>query len=756
VKNVFRVAGIAVTGALLVVGAVVVVPKPAEAAAQKVTICHRTRALTNPYRRITVNFTAANGGGQSDHQGHTGAAFDPAVHNASNKTWGDVIPDSSVHGLNQVSAVNWDARGQAIFNGTGSGAGLCGKMTAARFLEIATDANDGWLTQAQALAELDEMADNEDKVLLRELGVANFAAVTNVSTLSTAALSVTTSAATSVTAGAAVLNGTHSVGGQSAGASFQYGSDSSCATGTIVSASSPTVTGSASMTASLSNLAAGTYHFKALATIGAGTDDEAVFEGACLSFTVSSSSGGGSSSSVPDNSSGGGSSSGGSSSGGSSSGGSSSTGSQSSSGGSSSSGSTTSGGGGNPGKPSDPANAGPASRPKGTTAVTQSLSLSPTPNQGGGGGSLAIDPGTNGPGIELQGATTDDPNVEIVVTASGSDYNKPETWVREGFGDVCWKIEPFGDTDYVYTLPATPTPPSGSADGMTYSMVKVKAGSIRSTDPDFQVNTIFSNPAGGTGVFADSNKSGTSDPGGRTGDKSISHVIVCVWVDGPPSESTATTAAPTTAAPGDTTPTTAAPTTAAPTTAAPGDTTPTTAAPTTAAPSTAAPTTAAPTTATPTTQPPAPRDPVVITLRLRDPDPTTTAVPTTAAPSTETPATTAAPTTTAPTGAGSGSTDTTTTAPATDESTDDTPIPTLTPQTRIGTSKVVMLLSTGSETIQVEIEVDMASFEVVSSPVPELVLPATGSRSFDTTAPIAATALIAGLLAVVASRRRFI
>jgi LPXTG-motif cell wall-anchored protein len=67
---------------------------------------------------------------------------------------------------------------------------------------------------------------------------------------------------------------------------------------------------------------------------------------------------------------------------------------------------------------------------------------------------------------------------------------------------------------------------------------------------------------------------------------------------------------------------------------------------------------------------------------------------------------------------------------------------------------VVLLLSTGSETVQVEIEVDMASFEIVSSPVPELSLPATGSSSAGSAVPVAAVALIAGLLAVLTSRRR--
>ena len=48
-------------------------------------------------------------------------------------------------------------------------------MTAAEFYDIAT--TSGGLTSAEALAELDEQQDNEDKVLLAELGTLTFAAL---------------------------------------------------------------------------------------------------------------------------------------------------------------------------------------------------------------------------------------------------------------------------------------------------------------------------------------------------------------------------------------------------------------------------------------------------------------------------------------------------------------------------------------------------------------------------------------------------
>lgn len=55
----------------------------------KVTICHRTHSVTNPYRMITVNANAADGlGGRGDHTSHDlayeydgGVApiFDPSI-----------------------------------------------------------------------------------------------------------------------------------------------------------------------------------------------------------------------------------------------------------------------------------------------------------------------------------------------------------------------------------------------------------------------------------------------------------------------------------------------------------------------------------------------------------------------------------------------------------------------------------------------------------------------------------------------------
>jgi hypothetical protein len=135
--------------------------------------------------------------------------------------------------------------------------------------------------------------------------------------------------------------------------------------------------------------------------------------------------------------------------------------------------------------------------------------------------------------VSVSGATVTE------VQSPGVDYNFPATFQEQGYGDLCWKIEDFEDEDGIsantYVLPLLPEPVLPNGDALDdprveaeYTLAKVKAGSIVSDDPDFQVNTIYEEPVGGSVVFADSNRNGVSDPGGRSGDKSISHIILCV------------------------------------------------------------------------------------------------------------------------------------------------------------------------------------------------------------------------------------
>lgn len=92
-----------------------------EPAHVKVTICHRTNSVSNPYNKITVSLNAVDGEGHSDHQGHDeGGIFDPAIDYPPNqKDWGDIIPPFDENGdpitdLSFPGSLNWPL-GQTIF-----------------------------------------------------------------------------------------------------------------------------------------------------------------------------------------------------------------------------------------------------------------------------------------------------------------------------------------------------------------------------------------------------------------------------------------------------------------------------------------------------------------------------------------------------------------------------------------------------------------------------------------------------------------
>jgi hypothetical protein len=76
----------------------------------KITICHRTDAPKNPYRRITISVNAADGKGKNDHSHHEGdvaTSFTQAVEMKSRgEKWGDIIPEG----------LNWTAEGQSVYN----------------------------------------------------------------------------------------------------------------------------------------------------------------------------------------------------------------------------------------------------------------------------------------------------------------------------------------------------------------------------------------------------------------------------------------------------------------------------------------------------------------------------------------------------------------------------------------------------------------------------------------------------------------
>jgi hypothetical protein len=87
----------------------------------RVTICHATNSVSNPYVRLTVDEAAVDGqegkdNGRGDHLlNHSGPVFD-----AANPVpgWGDIIPPFYSDGLTPTgfSSANWDDVGQGFFD----------------------------------------------------------------------------------------------------------------------------------------------------------------------------------------------------------------------------------------------------------------------------------------------------------------------------------------------------------------------------------------------------------------------------------------------------------------------------------------------------------------------------------------------------------------------------------------------------------------------------------------------------------------
>lgn len=111
---------IGATVASLTLMASIALPKVVSATPEvenKVTICHRTNSVKNPYVEITVDASAVDGQGNNDHTQHTGPvatseAVAQALKDAKTK-WGDIIPDAADGGVG--AGLNWDSVGQAVF-----------------------------------------------------------------------------------------------------------------------------------------------------------------------------------------------------------------------------------------------------------------------------------------------------------------------------------------------------------------------------------------------------------------------------------------------------------------------------------------------------------------------------------------------------------------------------------------------------------------------------------------------------------------
>lgn len=89
---------------------------------KKITICHRTNSVKNPYQQIEVSYDATTGAlkdqGRGDHTTHTGEEFDPDTDYPTPRNgdqWGDIIPPYTFEN-GSYAGMNWDVDGQAIYN----------------------------------------------------------------------------------------------------------------------------------------------------------------------------------------------------------------------------------------------------------------------------------------------------------------------------------------------------------------------------------------------------------------------------------------------------------------------------------------------------------------------------------------------------------------------------------------------------------------------------------------------------------------
>lgn len=274
-RNLMRIAFVV----LILLGAGLVWGQPGDvayAAGPRVTICHRTRSTTNPYRSITIS----NGGKNGHENNHTGGVWDATKLNGG--VWGDIIPGSDndgdlfwSDGSGVGNGFNWDTDGKAFMLTGGANKSKCGRMTAQRFYEISKAAGD---SDAVIAADLEAQSANEDAGVRPSGGWT----ATNVEA-SAGAVSITTNNPTAVGTTSATLSGTIVAGTTSTTPKFEYGTTTSL--GTTVSGGSAG-TSTISATASLTGLATSTtFYYRAIGEIGS-EDTLGTYYGDILSFTT--------------------------------------------------------------------------------------------------------------------------------------------------------------------------------------------------------------------------------------------------------------------------------------------------------------------------------------------------------------------------------------------------------------------------------------------------------------------------------------
>jgi LPXTG-motif cell wall-anchored protein len=193
-----------------------VAPSATVAVSDKVTICHRTSSVTNPYVQITIAQSSIgssankHGGSKHDDWPNSPSAskpvpnvFNPATtYTSSQKKWGDIIPlvDVSGNPLTGTAAgaagLNYIGMGESIYNGTGIYAGLCGNFNQTAFCNAESEAG---ITGADLQADIDALEIPEFTSCALSMTTTTIAGATTTTIAGTTATTIAGTTATTVT-----------------------------------------------------------------------------------------------------------------------------------------------------------------------------------------------------------------------------------------------------------------------------------------------------------------------------------------------------------------------------------------------------------------------------------------------------------------------------------------------------------------------------------------------------------------------------